>query len=284
MTYQTPVATSSGIVFAGDDVGGIQIPHVRIVFGPTGVAQNITASNVGLPVAQQGSWVFSVSAGTATIGTVNINSIPAGTATIGNVNISGSLPAGTATLGVVGLSSGVVLVAGTATVGTFALQAAAAVALNAGTATVGTVNVGGSLPAGTATIGVVGLSSGVVLAGGTATIGTVNDAGYVAPVVAGNTRGPLTLAVTASGTVTLVSGVAGQSIYVTGLSGSNRGATVRVAFGPTGDLRHAMNMASGGGGFVERFYPHWRLATGARLVAVTTDPITADLNVQFYIQ
>ena len=288
------VSSIPALVAGTATVGSVLISPSQSVL-VSGTSLEAGTATVGT-VALQAAAAVALNAGSATIGTVLIpvgqqgsaSSIPVVIASDQStvpVSATGvALLGSTATVGSVLISanqtvlvSGTVLEAGTATVGTVALQAAAALALNAGTATIGTVNIQ------TATTIQVS-ATGIPLTAGTATIGTVNVANKIAPSPATNTRGPLTVAVTASGTTTLVSGVAGQSIYITALAASNRGATLRTAFGPTGDLRYAMNLASGGGGFVQNFEPAWQLATGARLVVVATDAITADVNVHFYVQ
>lgn len=122
--------------------------------------------------------------------------------TEGDVGAGNPLPITPGSGAVFTVSGNVTLAAGTATVGTVALQSNAAVALNAGTATIGTVfsvlrtATGGNIPAdtvsglgvkfvsaqpvtingGTATIGTVALqaAAAVALNAGTATIGNVN--------------------------------------------------------------------------------------------------------------
>lgn len=126
----------------------------------------------------------------------------------------------------------------------------------------------------------------------TGTIGTLavsrqralHTAPYGLPVAVttdGN-MGPRCVTVTATVAEALVSGVAGTAIYVTGVDVSNASGQIIIRLLENSTIRHAMVLASGGGGFVTKFDPPWVLITGATMNGLlTTDTGHAIVNVHY---
>jgi fibronectin-binding autotransporter adhesin len=266
--------TSTGGLIPADTTSGLAVkfvntPSVNATLG----AGTATIGTVEL----QTSAAVALKAGTATVGTVTVNTLPAGTATIGSV----VLGAGTATVGTVTVNT---LPAGTATIGSVVLGVGTAtvgsVILSPGTATVGTVLVG----AGTATIG------SVVLGIGTATVGTVHlsTTDFVTlnaqPLTATNSRGPKVVNVTATGTTALVSAVgANTSIYVTSIMANNTATVVSPKLSISdGETRLRSSLAANGGGYVFNFHPPWKLAGNTALNAIVTAGCDIEVNVHYY--
>lgn len=89
----TANAGAGGATFASDDIGGVQYPRSKVVWGVDGAAVDASASNP-LPTVQTGA----LPAGTNNIGDVDVLSIAAGDNNIGNVDIV-TVPAPLSTTG-----------------------------------------------------------------------------------------------------------------------------------------------------------------------------------------
>lgn len=115
-------AGSGGATFASDDIGGVQYPRAKVVWGADGAANDTSAANP-MPVVQTGTHNVTVNAalpaGTNNIGDVDILSIAAGDNNIGNVDIA-SIAAGDNNIGNVDLASAIP--AGTNLIGSVAAQ------------------------------------------------------------------------------------------------------------------------------------------------------------------
>lgn len=142
-------AGSGGATFASDDIGGVQYPRAKVVWGADGAANDTSAANP-MPVVQTGTHNVTVNAalpaGTNNIGDVDILSIAAGDNNIGNVDVA-SIAAGDNNIGNVDIAS-----------------------IAAGDNNIGNVDLASAIPAGTNLIGSTAaqMSTSAIMSGTTA--------------------------------------------------------------------------------------------------------------------
>jgi len=229
-------------------------------------------------------------AGTASIGFVLGNASDLGVGL--HTATGGVLPADTTSglaVKFVNLPS-IVIGPGTATIGSV-IATASDFGVGLHTAT------GGVIPADTTSglaVKFVNLPS-VVLGPGTASVGFVGivsgQAIYLNKepgTTTDDTIGPIANTLVSTTTATMVNAPgAGNSIYITSITGSNKGSSlteVNFHMGAGNTARFRMFLASGGGGFVQPFNPPWQVTSNIALTAhACTDLATSILvNVHYY--
>jgi hypothetical protein len=158
-------AGSGGATFASDDIGGVQYPRTKVVWGADGAANDASAA-APLPVVQTGALTVTIQDGGNTItvdGTVELGATAlAALETITVASVTAAIPAGTNNIGDVDIAS---IAAGDNNIGNVDIASIAA-----GDNNIGNVDLASAIPAGTNLIGSVaaGLSTSAIYDGTTA--------------------------------------------------------------------------------------------------------------------